>query len=116
MCASKVSQWDIVVAGAGHNSLICAAYLARAGLRVLVLERGAMIGGDTSTEELTLPGFKHDACASAHVLIQSSPLLRDNELALYPYGLPYFFPDPAVVMPFCAGPTPTTFFDPPAPP
>jgi len=111
MCASKVSQWDIVVAGAGHNSLICAAYLARAGLRVLVLERGAMIGGDTSTEELTLPGFKHDACASAHVLIQSSPILRDNELALDRYGLRYLFPDPAVVMPFRDGRSLSMFRD-----
>src|SRR5713226_2435508 len=104
-----MSPWDVIVAGAGHNSLVCAAYLARAGLRVLVLERGSHIGGDTSTEELTLPGFKHDACASAHVLIQTSPPLRDNELQLDRYGLHYLFPDPVVVMPFRDGRSLTMF-------
>ena len=94
------TTFDIIVAGAGHNSLVCAAYLARAGLRVLVLERAREIGGDTCTEELTLPGFKHDACASAHTLIQTSPILRDNELGLDRYGLKYLFPDPVLVMPF----------------
>ncbi len=103
--------WDVVVAGAGHNALICAAYLARAGFKVLVLERAARIGGDTSTEELTLPGFRHDACASAHNLIQSSPILRDNELGVYRYGLEYLFPDPVLVMPFLDGRSVTMFRD-----
>jgi phytoene dehydrogenase-like protein len=44
---------DVVVAGAGHNGLIAAAYLARAGLRVVVVEARDGIGGDTATEELT---------------------------------------------------------------
>ncbi len=92
-------DWDVVVAGAGHNALVCAAYLARAGLKVLVLERAGQIGGDTSTEELTLPGFLHDACANAHVLIQSSPMLRNNELGLDRFGLRYLQPDPVAVMP-----------------
>ena len=47
-------RFDIVVAGAGHNSLIAAAYLAKAGLRCLVLEGRALAGGDCVTEELTL--------------------------------------------------------------
>ena len=104
-------SWDVVVAGAGHNALVCAAYLSRVGLRVLVLERASQIGGDTSTEELTLPGFRHDACASAHVLIQTSPILRDNELGLDRYGLEYLYPDPAVVMPFRDGRSITMFRD-----
>lgn len=89
---------DVVVAGAGHNSLIAAAYLAKAGLEVIVLEGREIIGGNTVTEELTLPGFKHDSCSSAHVLIQSNPLLRNDELSLGRYGLHYVFTDPAVVM------------------
>ena len=91
---------DIVVAGGGHNSLVCAAYLAKAGLRVLVLEARETIGGNTVTEELTVPGFWHDSCSSAHVLLQSSPMIRDNELELDRYGLRYLYPDPVVVMPF----------------
>lgn len=105
------AEWDVVVAGAGHNALTCAAYLARAGLAVLVLERAAEIGGDTSTEELTVPGFKHDACASAHNLIQTSPILRENELQLDRYGLQYVFPDPVAVMPFKDGRSVTMFRD-----
>jgi phytoene dehydrogenase-like protein len=91
---------DVVVAGAGHNSLIAAAYLAKAGFEVVVLEARDTIGGDTATEELTLPGFKHDSCSSAHVLIQSNPLMRSNELQLDRYGLRYVYTDPVVVMPF----------------
>ncbi len=94
---------DFIVIGAGHNSLITAAYLAREGLRVEVIEGHERIGGDTITEELTLPGFHHDSCSSAHVLIQSNPLLRDNELNLDHYGLEYLFPDPVLVIPFPDG-------------
>jgi phytoene dehydrogenase-like protein len=70
--------FDVVVAGAGHNSLVTAAYLAKAGFRCLVLESRDEVGGDTNTEELTLPGFRHDACSTAHTLLQSSPLLRED--------------------------------------
>lgn len=91
---------EVVVVGAGHNSLVAAAYLARAGLEVLVLEAGPTVGGNTRTEELTLPGFAHDSCSSAHVLIQNNPLVRDDELGLVAdQGLHYLTTDPAVVMP-----------------
>jgi phytoene dehydrogenase-like protein len=91
---------EVVVIGAGHNSLVCAAYLARAGLEVLVLEAGPTVGGNTRTEELTLPGFAHDSCSSAHVLIQNNPLIRDDELGLVAdHGLHYLTTDPAVVLP-----------------
>ncbi|WP_167736055.1 NAD(P)/FAD-dependent oxidoreductase [Nocardioides sp. 503] len=91
---------DVVVVGAGHNSLVCAAYLARAGLEVLVLEANPTPGGNTRTEPLTLPGFAHDSCSSAHVLIQGNPLVRDDELGLVTeQGLSYLTTDPAVVLP-----------------
>jgi phytoene dehydrogenase-like protein len=107
----QVREADVVVAGAGHNSLIAAAYLARAGFETLVLEARDVIGGNTVTEELTLPGFRHDSCSSAHVLIQSNPLLRNNELGLDRYGLEYVFTDPAVVMPFEDGASITMWRD-----
>src|SRR5215212_2073160 len=94
---------EVVVVGAGHNSLACAAYLAKAGLEVLVLEAGPTVGGNTRTEELTLPGFAHDSCSSAHVLIQSNPLIRDDELGLAGHGLRYVHTDPAVVLPRADG-------------
>jgi phytoene dehydrogenase-like protein len=93
-------QADIVVCGAGHNSLIAAAYLAKAGFEVLVLEAKSIVGGNTVTEELSLPGFRHDTCSSAHVIIQTNPMLRTDELELGRYGLNYVYPDPAVVLPF----------------
>jgi phytoene dehydrogenase-like protein len=95
---------DVVVVGAGHNGLVCAAYLAAAGLEVLVLEARESIGGNTISEALTLPGFLHDSCSSAHVLIQSNPLLADDELGLLAtHGLRYTFTDPAVVLPQADG-------------
>ncbi len=58
------TQYDAIVIGAGHIGLTCACYLAKAGLKVLVLERYHDIGGMTITEELKLPGFKSDVHAS----------------------------------------------------
>jgi phytoene dehydrogenase-like protein len=95
---------DVVIVGAGHNALVCAGYLAEAGLQVCVLEARPLVGGNTVTEELTLPGFAHDSCSSAHVLIQSNPLMTDDELGLISrWGLQYVHTDPAVVLPQADG-------------
>lgn len=96
-------RFDIVVAGAGHNSLITAAYLAKAGYRCLILEGRPIVGGGVKSAELTLRGFIHDICSSAHNVIQDNPLLRDDELHLGDYGLQYVFPDPVFHMPFPDG-------------
>ena len=100
---------DVVVAGAGHNSLVTAAYLAKAGFRVLVLEARPLVGGNTATEELTLPGFLHDSCSTAHNLIQSSPAVA--ELGLAEYGLEYVRPDPVVHVAFGDGASITQWRD-----
>jgi phytoene dehydrogenase-like protein len=94
---------DVVVAGGGHNALVAAAYLTKAGFTCLVLDARAILGGDTATEELTLPGFWHDTCSTAHNLIQASPTLRGDELGLGSYGLEYIQPDPVVHIPFPDG-------------
>jgi phytoene dehydrogenase-like protein len=101
--APREDRFDIVVAGAGHNSLVAAAYLAKAGYRCLVLEGRAIVGGGAKTTQLTLRGFKHDVCSSAHVLIQDSPILRNDELGLGEYGLEYILPDPVAHIPFPDG-------------
>ena len=101
--AAPGDRYDIVVAGAGHNSLIATAYLAKAGYHCLVLEGYSMIGGGVISEELTLPGYKHDTCSTAHNGIQSNPMIRNDELKLRDYGLEYISPDPIMHMPFADG-------------
>src|SRR5438132_2009618 len=96
-------SFDFVIAVAGHNALIAAAYLTKAGFECGVLDSRPIMGGDTATEELTLPGFLHDTCSTAHNLIQASPTLRDDELRLGEYGLEYLNPDPVVHIPFPDG-------------
>jgi len=84
-------NWDFLVVGAGHNGLACAAYLARTGARVLVLERQPRVGGACHTEEATLPGFKHNVCSVVHTHIPSSPVYRDLELERH--GVRYVYPE-----------------------
>lgn len=68
-----MTSYDAVVVGSGHNALITAAYLARAGRGVLVLERNDRPGGLVRTDELTLPGFRHDTYSTAHPLLLTGP-------------------------------------------
>lgn len=89
-----MAAYDIVVMGAGHNGLTAAAYLAKAGKKVLVLERQAFCGGGVVTRELNTPGYKHDLHSSCHIMIQGNPLLTDDELGLIgKYGLNYHYSD-----------------------
>ena len=103
---------DIVVAGAGHNSLITAAYLARAGYEVVVLDARPVPGGGAVTEELNLAGFRFDSCSTGHTLIQPNPVLRDDELGLKrDYGLEYVMPDPIAHVVFPDGESFTHWLD-----
>lgn len=84
-------SYDAVVIGAGHNGLTCACYLAKVGLKVLVLEEYHTIGGMTITEEITLPGFKSDVHAFGYQLANFSPVPK--ELNLYRYGFELIKPE-----------------------
>lgn len=107
-----IADADVVVAGAGHNSLIAASYLAKAGYRCLVLDARAIPGGGTTTEEVLLPGYKIDTCATGHTLIRVNPLLTRDELGLIrDYGLHYLNPDPVAHVAFPDGEQFTMWLD-----
>ena len=72
---------DALVVGAGPNGLAAAVVLARAGLSVTVVERGATIGGGARTAETTLPGFRHDLGSAVHPMAVASPFFRRFRLA-----------------------------------
>lgn len=86
-------KFDAIFIGSGHNALITAAYLARAGWSVLVLEKNDRPGGLVRTEELTLPGFKHDMYSSAHPLFATSQAYADLGPELAERGLRYLNTD-----------------------
>ena len=69
---------DAIVVGAGPNGLAAAITLARAGRSVRVYEARREVGGGTRTEELTLPGFRHDVCSTILPLALASPFFRDS--------------------------------------
>ena len=95
-------EFDGIVIGGGPNGLTTAGYLAKAGLRVAVLERRYEIGGGLATENLTLPGLLIDSHAIYHMMVEYAPPLKDFELSTR-YDLEWIYPDPQVVMPFSDG-------------
>ncbi|PZF82339.1 phytoene desaturase family protein [Jiangella anatolica] len=82
-------SYDAIVIGSGHNALITAAYLARAGWSVVILERNDRPGGLVRTDELTLPGFRHDTYSTAHPLFVAGPAYADLGPELTELGLEY---------------------------
>ena len=84
-------DFDILIAGAGHNSLACGAWLARSGLKVCVIERNSWIGGGCVTREVTKPGFKHDLFGSSHVWIHANPDFQALMPDLKKHGLEYIW-------------------------
>ena len=86
-------DFDVAIAGGGHNALACAAQLSKAGLKVFVAERNSCVGGATMTKEVTLPGYKHDLFGSSHVWIHANPYFKKLEPELAQYGLKYIYAD-----------------------
>src|SRR2546430_7851923 len=76
--ADLMKAYDVIVIGGGHNGLVNAAYLARAGKRVLVLERRYVLGGAAVTEEV-FPGFKFSVCSYVVSLLRPE-IIRELDL------------------------------------
>jgi phytoene dehydrogenase-like protein len=92
---------DAIVVGSGPNGLAAAITVARAGRSVRVYEAAATIGGGTRTEELTLPGFRHDVCSSILPLALASPFFRTIDLAAR--GVEFIHPDAPFAQPLDGG-------------
>src|ERR1035437_9872311 len=95
----RVTKYDSVIIGGGHNGLVAAAYLARSGRKVLVLERRELLGGCAVTEEIW-PGYRVSTSAYLTILLQER-IVQELELARYGYQVDA--KDPAVFSAFPDG-------------
>ena len=85
-----MTTYDGLIVGGGHNALTLGAYMARAGLRVCVLEKNAWLGGGCTTDEPMLPGYRCNMHSNFYIGFDASPLSRD--LALERYGFAWIEP------------------------
>jgi phytoene dehydrogenase-like protein len=96
-----MQEADVVIIGAGPNGLAAGIEVARAGKSVVIYEAKDTLGGGARTQELTLPGFKHDVCSAIHPLALGSPFFRS--LPLERFGVSWIYPDAALAHPFDDG-------------
>lgn len=97
-------EYDGIIIGAGPNGLTVAAYLAKAGLKILLLEKRFEAGGGLATEQVTLPGFLHNTHAVYMPMVDYAPPLKDFEDYLTKdYDLEFAFPPLVMSMPFADG-------------
>ncbi len=94
-------QWDVVVVGGGHNGLTCAAYLARAGKSVLVLESRSRLGG-AATLERPFPDQRYVVSPCAYVIGLLDQTVIDD-LRLHERGLEVYLADPQLWIPYDDG-------------
>jgi phytoene dehydrogenase-like protein len=95
-------EHDAIVIGSGHNGLILANYLAKAGMDVVVLEKRLEAGGGLTTEEVTLPGFYHNLHSLFHDAVEVMPAMKDLRLA-EDHHVRYVLPEVQVGMPLRDG-------------
>jgi len=94
----SVYEYDIVIIGSGPNGLEIAAYLAKAGQKVLLLEKRYEAGGGLATEQITLPDYFHNTHAVFHMMVDYAPIYQDFDLEAT-YGLTHILPELQWAMP-----------------
>ena len=97
-----MAKYDGIIIGSGPNGLVTAAYLAKAGLKVLLLEKRFELGGGLCTEQVTLPGFLHNTHAVYHSMVDYAPIFDDLELEKR-YKVKFVHPPLVMAMPFSDG-------------
>lgn len=94
-------EYDAIITGSGSNGLAAAIYLQQKGIKTAVFEQASTPGGATRTEEISLPGYKHDIGSAILPMGYASPFFKTLPLA--DYGLEWIFPDIPYAHPFSDG-------------
>ncbi|MBI4790551.1 MAG: NAD(P)/FAD-dependent oxidoreductase [Chloroflexi bacterium] len=97
-----MTEYDGIIIGAGPNGLTLGSYLAKAGLKILLLDRRLEIGGGLATEQVTIPGFLHNTHAVYHMMVDYAPIFKDLRL-FEESDLKFVKPEPAMVLPLSDG-------------
>ena len=93
-----MASYDVVIIGSGPNGMLAGAYLSKAGLKTLILERRLECGGGLATEEVTIPGFVHNTHAIYHMMTDYAPVYKDFNLEEQ-YGIRHILPEMVFAMP-----------------
>ena len=105
-------EYDGIIIGAGPNGLLTAAYLAKAGLKILLLERRFEMGGGLCSEQITIPSFIHNTHAIYMPMVDYAPFFQDfkHEMETV-YDLSFVFPDPVMSLSYKDGRTLSIYQD-----
>ena len=103
------TEYDFIVIGGGTNGLTCASYLLREGYSVILVEKKNYLGGCAVSDEITLPGYKHDVLATSINIWRLGPV--ENELELKKHGYSDITPDIVASTPFRNGKAITIYRD-----
>ncbi|MBW2232384.1 MAG: NAD(P)/FAD-dependent oxidoreductase [Deltaproteobacteria bacterium] len=95
-------HFDVIIIGSGPNGLATAAYLSKAGQRVLLLEKRYEAGGGLATEQVTIPEFYHNTHAIYKMMVDYAPVYSDFEMEKR-HGVEHIFPEVQVAMPLADG-------------